>query len=224
MAPGANQVTGIGIGEVQLDALVNGAAEPAAEVVPGEPALKGVLAAARGRLPVDNTALVVLGEGAGGFFEDGGSGIAPAFDAAGLVEVLEEVGLECGAIGELARDINDVVLQGVEEVSGGDFGGEEAGVGGAGGRGGGQGIGGEDEQGDIEQSSHAGRRGDEEGGRNRHRSFALKSSRLKVAVSRTWKTGGSDTTRRPLVGWARPADPSPISGGDAGICLSPRRG
>ena len=62
VAPGTNQVTGIGIGEVQLDALVDGAAEPAAEVVPGEPALKRVIAAARGRLPVDDAALVVLGE------------------------------------------------------------------------------------------------------------------------------------------------------------------
>ena len=149
VAPGTNQVTGIGIGEVQLDALVDGAAEPAAEVVPGEPALKGEITAARGRLPVDNAALVVLGEIAGSFFKDGGGGVAPAFDAAGLVEVLEEVGLECGAVGELAGDVDHVVLQGVEEVGGGDFGGEEAGVGGAGGRGGGQGIGGEDEQGDI---------------------------------------------------------------------------
>ena len=183
MAPGTNQVTGIGIGEVQLDALVDGAAEPAAEVVPGESALKGEIAAARGRLPVDDAALVVLGEIAGGFFKDGGGGVAPAFDAAGLVEVLEEVGLECGAVGELAGDVDHVVLQGVEEVGGGDFGGEEAGVGGAGGGGGGQDIGGEDEQGNVEQSSHAGRGGDEEGGRNRHRFFALKSSRPKVAVS-----------------------------------------
>ena len=122
MAPGTNQVTGIGIGEVQLDALVDGAAEPAAEVVPGEPALKRVITAARGRLPVDDAALVVLGEIAGGFFNDGGGGVAPAFDAAGLVEVVQKIGFEWGGVGEGARDVDHVVLQGVEEVGGGDLG------------------------------------------------------------------------------------------------------
>ena len=81
-----------------------------------------MLAAARGRLPVDNAALVVLGEGAGGFFEDGGGGVAPTFDAAGLDKVVEEVGFEGGGVGEGAGDVDHVVLQGFEEVGGGDLG------------------------------------------------------------------------------------------------------
>ena len=116
VAPGADQLTRVGVGEVQLDAQVDGAAETAAEVIPGKPALEGVRPAAGGRLPIDDATLVVLGEGAGGFFDDGGGGVAPAFDTAGLVEVGEEVGAECGAVRERADDVNHVVLQWLQKL------------------------------------------------------------------------------------------------------------
>ena len=157
VAPGAEQVPGVGVGEVQLDALVDGATKTAAEVVPGEPALEGVLAAARGRLPVDDAALVVLGESAGGFFDDGGGGVAPAFHAAGLVEVSEEGRAECGAVGELAGDVYDVVVQWFEELGGGDLRRREAGFGSARGGWRGQDVDRKHEQGHDDKGSPRGR-------------------------------------------------------------------
>ena len=62
--PGTKLFSRVGVGEVELDAQVGGATEPAAQVVPGEAALKAVRPAAGGRLPVDDAALVVLREGA----------------------------------------------------------------------------------------------------------------------------------------------------------------
>ena len=138
--------------------------------------------AAGGRLPVDDAALVVLGEGAGGFFEDGTGGVAPAFDAAGGGEVVEEVGLVGGAVGELAGEVDDVVLQGFEEVGGGDLGGKEAGFGGAGVRRRGQRVGGDNEQKRGEQSWRRRRSCDGTSERNRVNSYALVSLRLTVTV------------------------------------------
>jgi hypothetical protein len=116
---------------MQFNAQIGGAAEAAAEVVPGQAALEGVGTTAGRRLPVDDAALVVLGQVAGGLLKYRRGGVAPAFDAAGVVEVVEEIRFESQAVGELAGDVDDVVFQRFEEVGRGDLGGTEAGAGAA---------------------------------------------------------------------------------------------
>ena len=131
VAPGADEFTRVRVGEVQLHPQVDGAAATAAEIVPGEPALEGVRAAAGGRLPIDDATLVVLGQGARSLFDDRGGGVAPAFDTTGLVEVCEEVGAESGAVRERADDVNHVVLQWLKKLGARNLRGRESGLGAA---------------------------------------------------------------------------------------------
>ena len=110
MAPGAKGFARMRIGKVRLHTLIVRASETAAQMVPRQAPLEGVSPAARRRLPIDHAALVVLRERSPGFLEDRRRGKAPALDAAGAVEVGQEVGLERGPVGEGARQIGDVVL------------------------------------------------------------------------------------------------------------------
>ena len=80
-------------------------------MVPRQAPLEGVSPAARRRLPIDHAALVVLRERSPGFLEDRRRGKAPALDAAGPIEVGQEVGFKRGPVGEGAGQIGDVVLQ-----------------------------------------------------------------------------------------------------------------
>ena len=178
--PGAKEIAGVGVGQVQLDAQVGGAAEAAAHVVPGEAALEAMGTAAGGRLPVDHAALVVLRQAAGGFLEHGAGGVAPAFDAPRGGEVREKVGAVGRALGELAGHVDDVVFEGFEKVGGGDLGRAEAGVGGAGGRRGGNGVGHQHEQQRNENGTYGGVSQDQAEGRDRHNYRDLVPSRRNV--------------------------------------------
>ena len=106
VAPGAKFETRLLTQQVRFNAEIARAGDAAAEVVPGEAALEEPGAVAL--VAVDDAALVVLGEGAGAFLKNLGSGVAPADQVASCLVVGEEAAVDSGAVDGEA-EVGDVV-------------------------------------------------------------------------------------------------------------------
>ena len=111
VTPWTQDLARMWVGEARLHALVDRSAEPAAQVVPRQAALERVPSTLRRRLPIDDAALVVLRQRAAALLEDLRRREPPALDPAGPIEVRQEVGRIGGPVGEVARQVQDVVLQ-----------------------------------------------------------------------------------------------------------------